>query len=188
MADEDRTPLDRALDTALHLPVGLFLDAKDRLPELTEKGRQHVDSQIKVARTIGEFVVTIGTKELVKRFGHLFGDAPGPDGAARPDEATDAPPDTDASSADADASAREASSSAAAPRASRKPRAATPAPARPARPARLPIDGYDTLAASQVIARLDALAPAELESVRAYEASHRNRKTILGRVAQLQRG
>ena len=188
MADEDRTPLDRALDAALHLPVGVFLDSKDRLPELTEKGRQHVDSQVKVARMIGEFVVSIGTKELVKRFGHLFGAAaPDPDGAARAEKTTDAPAVAGASTVDANGSASDASSSpAAASTASRKPRAARPV--RLARSARLPIDGYDTLAASQVIARLDALAPAELESVRHYEAGHRNRKTILGRVAQLQRG
>lgn len=50
----------------------------------------------------------------------------------------------------------------------------------------LAIPGYDSLAASQVLPRLEGLAPAELEAVRAYEAEHRGRKTILGRIDQLQ--
>jgi hypothetical protein len=83
-------------------------------------------------------------------------------------------------------------------------RAGAKAPARPARrtPARpaaamevaatepaataLAIPGYDTLSASQVIPRLDALRPDELEAVRRHEASHRSRRTILSRIAQLQ--
>lgn len=51
----------------------------------------------------------------------------------------------------------------------------------------LGIASYDSLAASQVIPRLDALSPAELEAVRSYEVGARNRRTILGRIAQLQR-
>jgi hypothetical protein len=37
-----------------------------------------------------------------------------------------------------------------------------------------------------VVPRLDALRPRELEAVRAYEAAHRGRRTILNRIAQLQ--
>lgn len=50
----------------------------------------------------------------------------------------------------------------------------------------LPIEGYDYLAASQVIDRLEALTPTELLAVSAYEASHRCRQVVLGRIAQLQ--
>lgn len=74
------------------------------------------------------------------------------------------------------------------------------APARdPARPAEAPvapsapapeastlaIPDYDSLSASQVVNRLPSLSPEELEAVRAYEAAHRGRKTILNKVAQL---
>ena len=52
--------------------------------------------------------------------------------------------------------------------------------------AELAIPGYDSLAASQVLPRLDGLAADELEAVRSYEAAHRGRKTILGRIDQLQ--
>ncbi len=50
----------------------------------------------------------------------------------------------------------------------------------------LAIPDYDSLSASQVVPRLAGLTTEELEAVRLYEASHRARRTILGRVAQLQ--
>jgi hypothetical protein len=49
----------------------------------------------------------------------------------------------------------------------------------------LPIPGYESLAASQVIPRLAALTTEELRSVGAYERATRHRQTILHRVAQL---
>lgn len=49
----------------------------------------------------------------------------------------------------------------------------------------LPIDGYDDLAARQVVDRLAALEPAELALIEAYERAHRNRSTVLGKIAQL---
>ena len=52
----------------------------------------------------------------------------------------------------------------------------------------LGIPEYDALAASQVVPRLEALSPSDLELVRRYEVDHRNRQTILGRVSQLQAG
>jgi len=57
----------------------------------------------------------------------------------------------------------------------------TPAPS-----AALLIPGYDELAASQVMPRLEALDVDELESIRSYESSHRGRRTILARIAQMQ--
>jgi hypothetical protein len=50
---------------------------------------------------------------------------------------------------------------------------------------KLPIPGYDALSASQVVERLAGLDPAELDAVHAYEATHRQRRTILGKIEQL---
>jgi hypothetical protein len=50
----------------------------------------------------------------------------------------------------------------------------------------LPINNYDTLSASQIVPRLAGLRPEELARVRSYENAHRRRRTILGRIAQLQ--
>lgn len=49
----------------------------------------------------------------------------------------------------------------------------------------LPIPDYDALAASQVVDRLSGLGEHELRAVRTYEATHRGRKTVLGRIDQL---
>ena len=69
-----------------------------------------------------------------------------------------------------------------------------PAPAAPSRPAPDPaaeaivggaLADYDTLSASQVVRRLESLGPEELRAVQRYEASTRNRRTILNRAGQL---
>jgi hypothetical protein len=49
----------------------------------------------------------------------------------------------------------------------------------------LPIEEYESLAASHVIARLENLSPTELREVREFEAVHRGRRTVLGRIDQL---
>ena len=49
----------------------------------------------------------------------------------------------------------------------------------------LPIEEYESLAASQVVARLASLRPDELAVVRDFEAAHRGRRTILGKIDQL---
>lgn len=66
---------------------------------------------------------------------------------------------------------------------------AEPAPPRPRSgpdASQLAIPGYDSLAASQVLPRLEGLTPDELEAVRTYETAYRGRRTILGRIGQLQ--
>lgn len=50
----------------------------------------------------------------------------------------------------------------------------------------LPLDDYDHLAARQVVDRLSALSDSELVEVATYETSHRHRRTILGKIEQLQ--
>lgn len=49
----------------------------------------------------------------------------------------------------------------------------------------LGVQDYDSLAASQVVPRLVALSPPELDAVEHYERAHRNRQTILNKVKQL---
>jgi len=63
----------------------------------------------------------------------------------------------------------------------------TPPAANGAAPAgdSLPIPGYDALSASQVVERLAGLSPEELDAGRSYECSHRNRRTILGKIDQI---
>lgn len=46
----------------------------------------------------------------------------------------------------------------------------------------LPIDDYQKLTISQIDKKLSALSAAELRKLRAYEASHKNRKGVLGKI------
>ena len=49
----------------------------------------------------------------------------------------------------------------------------------------LPIEDYESLAASHVVDRLATLTPVELREVRDFETAHRGRRTVLGRIEQL---
>lgn len=79
------------------------------------------------------------------------------------------------------AATRTTATKAAAPKAAAAPdRAAAPSAAS------LAIPDYDSLAASQVVSRLDGLRPDELAAVQRYELANRGRKTIIGKIAQIQ--
>lgn len=175
-----RDPLDQAIDVLLYAPLGFALEARTLLPQMVDRGRQHVS----MARTLGQFAVQQGQIEANKRLerAHVQASSILSDLGLVPDEAVPArsraarPPAarTPAARTRADAVARE-------------PAPATPGPVADG-PAvdDLAVAGYDSLAASQVIPRLKGLSVAELEDVRAYEAAGRGRKTILNRIAQLQ--
>jgi hypothetical protein len=59
------------------------------------------------------------------------------------------------------------------------------APAEGAAVSQLPIDQYESLAASQVVARLENLTAEDLEAVRRFELSNRGRRTVIGTIDQL---
>lgn len=48
-----------------------------------------------------------------------------------------------------------------------------------------PFAGYDHLGSAAVVARLGEFSAAQRRAIRSYEASHRNRRTVLGRLDQL---
>lgn len=161
--NRSKGPLDHAVDLFFYAPVGLFFEAPDVVPRLAEQGRVHARN----ARLFGQFAVRRGQTELRRRLSDVgeqasdvlrgLGVIPAPETEAAPAPA--APPMTEV---------RE------------KPPAGGPSVHD------LAIPDYDSLSASQVVTRLPGLAPAELESLRSYEAAHRGRKTILNKVAQLQ--
>ncbi len=149
------------LDVLLFAPIGLCVTVAEDWPQIVTKGRTRVENQISNARVLGQMVVHAGQRALGERIGSLFGgaspDAPIPEY----DDTTQGPPT---------------------------------APAAAEKPAADPLDtaaveralaGYDTLSASQVVRRLESLEVAQLEAVHRYEASHRNRRTILNRTRQL---
>jgi hypothetical protein len=151
-------PLRRGFDLCLVAPVGVAVSVVEEIPELLAEGRRRLELQLGNALFVGRFVVNQKQRELSARLDELLGN-----GASK----------KETESADAE------------------PPPASPRPERPAPdPAAAAIVGaaladYDTLSASQVVRRLESLGPEELEAVRRYEASTRNRRTILNRAGQL---
>lgn len=167
---ERKTPVEHAIDLAVFAPIGLMSEARRLLPSFVDKGRARVD----MYKMVGRFAVKQGQRSASKRLAEtqeqvdsllsefgLRSDDEAADPATAPEMTAERPVEA------------EVDEQPAAPRSS-------------AAADELPLSDYDSLAASQVIPRLMGLDPAELEAVRAYEAAHRGRKTILGRLAQLQ--
>ena len=152
-----KTPLGHVVDLVVYAPVGLITLAQRELPELISAGKTRVDNQITLARFIGKMAVKQGSNEFKRRM--------------RAAEASREAKPPAAQVIDIKPSIEVASPS--------------PSP-RSAPGAHLPIDGYDSLAASQVVQRLNTLTSAELEIVRVHEEANRARRTILGKIAQLQ--
>jgi hypothetical protein len=153
-----KSPLRRGFDVCLGNPIGVAVSVAEEIPELLAEGRRRLELQLGNALFVGRFVVNQKQRELSARLDALLGN--GAQQTVDDADGTAEPPPT-------------------------------PGPARPAAdPAAAAIVAgaladYDTLSASQVVRRLESLGPEELEAVRRYEASTRNRRTILNRAGQL---
>lgn len=169
MADAN-DPVGRLIDLALYAPVGLLTLAQQELPGLIATGRTRVDNQLTLARFIGKMVVRQGGNEFKRRMQAAE--------QARREPPLAPPPEplalTVVTAAAIDHMPKRSARTAPSLRAGAGPEDT------------LPIDGYDSLAASQVVLRLGSLNTKELESVRRYEERNRSRRTILGKIAQLQ--
>ncbi|MEO6122884.1 MAG: hypothetical protein ABIR32_04180 [Ilumatobacteraceae bacterium] len=168
-------PVRQLFEVAVYAPIGLMLLARREMPALTAAGKSRVESQITLAKFIGKMALTRGSQELKRRLDAAE--------AAR----TGAPIVVDAASTEIampspdDVVTLPDTIIAAVVEAETEREAAEPAPS-----GALPIDGYDSLAASQVVVRLATLTSDELAIIQAHEANHRNRRTILGKITQLQ--
>ncbi|MGH9165286.1 MAG: hypothetical protein ACRDZW_07245 [Acidimicrobiales bacterium] len=175
---EDRQPFDELLDLLVFAPLGLATMVQEQLPGLIGKGRERWATQATMAKVVGEFAVAQGRKEAAKAARRASGLVGQVVSQRSPRSGSGVP----ASSVDAEPSGAPAPASASAPDTPTGPSRPTSAEAADA----LAIPGYNALSAPQVVSRLDGLSGEELEAVRAYEERTRGRKTILGRVAQLQ--
>lgn len=183
--------LSRVLEAALFAPLGLGLYLKDMAPSFlsmfvtrgraeVDRRQEQVDERVRHAKGMGEVAVAFGVPALRKmadekitaargrasttlRAAGLRSDAAPGRGSGTPRSATGAERPTAARATPVG-----------------EPRSRATAPS-------LAIPAYDTLSASQVVEHLVGLAGDELEAVRAYESSHRNRRTILGKIDQLAR-
>jgi len=178
---------DRAMELLVYGPIGLAAYLRDTAPSflrlfvtrgraVLDGQRKSVEGQLGNARAVGEFASVQGAPQVRRAVEDALATA-----RAYTEEAiaylgglaAGGPPPADG------------------PRAA--PRADTPAFSVPpsrrhdAAAAHLAIRDYDELSASQVVERLEGLPRGELDAIRAYEANHRGRKTVLGKIEQLQR-
>jgi len=178
-----RSPADRILDLTLYAPIGAVFHGPAMLDELAGRGR----AQVRTARVIGRLAVDGARRDLDRRSAdirRLVGDTVV--GVARAAGAPLAGPARD-DAPPAGRAPRGPSTTAASTPHRHLHAVDSPEPAVVARPdaSRLPIPGYDSLSASQVVPRLDDLTADELDAVGDYERATRGRMTILNRIAQL---
>lgn len=171
--------VDQVADLFVFGPIGLLVDRSVVLPDLAARGRSAVRNQITMARFIGEFAVRQGERKL-SRWADQQRAAMAAEKATSGGERTAG---TEAVAATAAAHAGPAPEPAEQhiPVAQAAPASTLPAPA----VGDLALADYDTLAATQVIGRLEGLSAAERDAIGRYEAAHRGRRTILGKIAQL---
>ena len=178
-----------ARDIVLYAPIALVLDAPTLLPKLAEQGKVHVRNARALGphalRRIHNRLVNIAANTVGEQAAGLLRQFGGPPEAPSP-----AGTGPVAASADDGRAARDGRDGRAAvvDVADGSENGRGPAAAAPPSPAvdELAIPDYDSLSALQVVDRLPGLTAGELEAVRAYEAAHRGRKTILNKAAQLQ--
>jgi hypothetical protein len=60
---ERKSLLEQALDVCLYAPVGLAISVTEELPQLIDKGRARVNSQLAMAKMVGSFAVAQGQRE-----------------------------------------------------------------------------------------------------------------------------
>lgn len=176
------------LDLFVYTPIGLLTMVQKDLPQIIATGKTRLDNQLTMAKFIGTMAVRQLKGELDRRL-----DEAEKARSARPDpkmstSAVDVaivPDDihmdvVEDLLADLDLGAPESLPEAIIDAVIDAELSVSP------NAEDLPIAGYESLAASQVVLRLGSLTPAELEAVGAYETTHRARRTILGKIHQLQ--
>ncbi len=179
MADDGAGPdrsaaADRLLDLVLFAPIGLMTAVRDDLSKFAAIGRREVD----LARFIGKLAADQGQRAVSSRW--ASGCKPSAATAAPTARAAGGSPDQPPSTPKSASRSASGSASGSAPVKAGGTDGVVALAA-----SDLPIADYDSLAASQVVARLAALTPEELDRIERYEASHRARRTVLGKITQL---
>ena len=62
--EESKSPADRLLDLVVFGPAGLALTATEEFPKLVDKGRHHLEGQIRTARLVGQVAFQMGRRQL----------------------------------------------------------------------------------------------------------------------------
>lgn len=198
--------IERALELLLYAPIGVGLFLKDTAPNFVDmfvsRGRAEIDKRhdevqqrVTTAKSLGQVAMAFGppiVRERVertvddarRRAEGLFG-SPASEPAPRTETPRPEPRLTETPRTEPAGPVIASEPASTSVSASSWTSYSPPGNDDGASSASLPIPGYDALSASQVVERLIGLTPVELDAVHAYEASHRGRRTILGKIEQL---
>jgi len=187
---DDKDTAERAKELLVYGPVGLALFLRDTAPQFlrmfvargrteVQQRRRAVGDQLGQMRAMGESAATDGGPEVLRIVSTGLATL-----RERAEEALSALTAAVNDAAQADEPPAQVQ------REEERPLA--PVPERPATGGvgsgpDLAIPDYDDLSASQVVERLDGLGFSDLEAIRTYEAAHRARNTILGKIDQITR-
>lgn len=174
---DDKSPVEHAVEVAVYAPIGFALEVRKMIPTFVESGRQ----KVQMAKMIGQFAVKQGQAQAEKKLVNVTAQADAVLGEfglrSNQDLTVEGLHDTGGLYSDPYEPALTVVP-------------AVPVPDEPIVPpvaaTDLAIADYDSLAASQVIPRLPGLDTDELADVGRYETAKRHRKTILGKIAQIQ--
>ncbi len=157
---EDRNSAEQALDVLLYAPVGLLLELCDRMPELAEKGRERLGDQAPAARLIGEMAVKAGKRKLDEVVAGLR-------------------------EADSDSSGEALAGSTEPTQSATDEATKSAGQAQGATIGGEPFSGYDTMTAAEIIRALADLPSAERAVIKAYGLAEKGRRTIVGKLDQM---
>lgn len=180
--NDDKETVERAKELLVYGPVGLALFLRDNAPQFmrmfVDRGRTELDQrrraageQIDHVRSLGESAATDGGPEVLRMLSTALAAL-----REKAEEALVALGVTDADASLATEVTEDVAGFESGTVAWNRDRAD------------LAIPGYDDLSASQIVDRLDHLSSVDLVAIRDYEAAHRARNTILGKIEQLTRG
>jgi hypothetical protein len=188
---ERKDRIEHTLEVLVYAPIGVGMYLKDMGPTFVNmfvaRGRAEIDrrqAQVQqrttTAKSIGQVAMAFGVPMVKQRVEKEVGTA-----RERAQSLLGSIAGSD-DTAGAPVARPEPAPKAAAPPAAKATPAATSADTNGSQAdPKLPIPGYNSLSASQVVERLAGLSADELEAVRAFEASNRKRRTILGKIDQI---
>jgi len=178
---DSRHPWERWVDIGVFAPIGVITSLREDLPRYVRQGRQAIENRIVLARWIGQMAVQHGRRQIELELAASNGAAHHEDEQIEHDE-----PQLASSEPDPEPEIESAVEPAVAPVVEPVGEDLAADPTADVDADALPIEGYESLAALHVVQRLAGLSAGELEVVRRFELSHRGRRTILAKVAQLQ--
>ncbi len=186
-----RETVERAVELLVFAPLGAGVSIAEATPDFlqtlvargraeVERRQEQINEHVTTARSMGQVALAFGVPMLRQRLQSRLDDVRSRAASYVDDRFSGAaPPVAPAEGVYNGEAARDEVPVAVATAPSAFASSAAPDPRA------LPIPGYDTLSASQVVERLTGLGSDELDAVHAYEAAHRGRRTILGKIEQL---